>query len=157
MLWETLLSNDFYLVYIDEFKFLSESNTEYCWSKSRRSAFKSVNFSKFSMSFMLAFSSSKVEGIVGTCQTFNAKKFKKFVTDIFQDDNSNVVLIVDNVMIHAASIVSDLWKEQWILVVTVLVYSPFYNPCEKLILWIKSKARKLKMSRHLEPCKLSRK
>ena len=108
MLWATLLSNDFHLVYIDEFKFLSESNTEYCWSKSGRNYLKFVNFSNFSMSFMLAFSSSKVDSIVGTCQTFNAKKFKKFVTDIFQDDCSNVVLIVDNARIHTANIVSDL-------------------------------------------------
>ena len=149
VLWAKLLSNDFHLVYIDEFKFLSESNTEYCWSKSGRSTFKFLNSSKFSMSFMIAFSSSKVEGIVGTCQTFNAKKFKKFVTDIFQDDSSNVFLIVDNSRIHTANIVRDLWKEQGILVVTIPAYSPFCNPCEKLILRIKSKARKLKMSGHL--------
>ena len=60
VLWEKLLSNDFHLVYADEFKFISESNTEYCWSKRGQSAYKFVNFSKFSMSFKLAFLSSKI-------------------------------------------------------------------------------------------------
>ena len=133
-------------MYADEFKFISESNTEYCWSKRGQSAYKFVNFSKFSMSFMLAFSSSKIEGIVGTCQTFNANKFRKFVMQIFQGKRSNVALVVDNARIHTASVISDLWQEQGILMLTIPAYSPFCNPCERLILRIKSKARKLKMS-----------
>ena len=146
VLWEKLLSNDFHLVYADEFKFISESNTEYWWSKRGQSVYKFVNFSKFSMSFMLAFSSSKIEGIVGTNQTFNANKFRKFVMQIFQGKRSNVALVVDNARIHTASVISDLWQEQGILMLAIPAYSPFCNPCERLILRIKSKARKLKMS-----------
>ena len=100
------------------------------------------------MSFMLEFSSSKLKGIVGTCQKFNAKEFKKFAADIFQDDISNCALIVDNVKRHTASIVSDMWKEQGILVMAIPAYCLFCYPCEKLVLRIKSKARRLKMPFH---------
>ena len=56
---------------------------------------------------------------------------------------------MDNVKIHKAKIISDLWKDNEVLAITIPANSPFLNPCEKLILRIKSAARKVKVSRKI--------
>ena len=98
------------------------------------------------MSFMIGFSLRGVEGVVATKGTFDSRKFRKFVWDIFKGDSANLVLIMENVKIHKADIVNKFWRDSGTLAVTIPPYSTFYNSCEKLILRIKSSARKIKAS-----------
>ena len=130
-------------VYIDEFKFSSELYTEYVWVKRGSKGLHFVNKSNFNMRFIIGFSLRGVEGIVAANGTLNSRKL---VWDIFKDDSANLVMIMDNPKIHKADIVNKFWRDSVILAVTIPPYSPFCNPCEKLILRIKSSTRKIKAS-----------
>ena len=133
-------------VYIDEFKFSSESYTGYGWVKWGTKGYHLINKSNFNMRFMIGYSLRGVERVVATNGTFNSRKFRKFFWDIFNGDSAKLVLIMDNAKIHKTDIVNKFWRDSGILAVTIPPYSPFCNPCEKLILRIKSSARKIKVS-----------
>ena len=137
---------EFRSVYIDEFKFSSESYTEYGWTKWGTKEYRFINKSNFNMSFMIGFSLHGIEGVVVTNGTFNSQKFKKFIWDTVKGESTNLALIMDNARIHKAYIINRFWRDSGILAVTIQPYSPFWNPCEKLILRIKSAARKIKES-----------
>ena len=133
-------------VFIDEFKFSSEFYMEYVWVKRGTKGYHFINKSNFNMKFIKRFSLLGVEGIVATNGTFNSRKFRKLVWDIFKDDSANLVMIMDNPKIHKAGIVNKFLRDSCILAVAILPYNPFCNPCEKLILMIKSSTRKIKAS-----------
>ena len=60
---------------------------------------------------------------------------------------SNSVMIMDNAKINKVLDVNNFYKESGVLIITIPSYSPFKNPWKKLILRIKSVARKIKASR----------
>ena len=137
----------FKIIFIDEFRFSSESYTEYGWTKRGSCGHHFVSYSRFNMSFMIGFSVDRIEGVVATNGTFNSKKFRKLIIDTLKDGTSNSVIIMDNAKIHKVLDVNNFCKERGMLMITIPTYSPFLNPWEKLILRIKSAARKIKASR----------
>ena len=68
---------NFKLICIDEFRFSSESSTEYGWTNRGISGHHFLNYSSFNMSFMIGFSFNAIEGVVATKGSFNSKKFRK--------------------------------------------------------------------------------
>ena len=141
-----LESLNYWLIYIDEFRSSSETYTEYGWAKHWSSGNHFISYSHFNMSFMVKFNTNKIEGFVATRKSFKAKKFRKFMSDIFSGSCVDTVVFMDNSKIHKAKIIDTFWSEKGILAITIPTYSPFLNPCEKIKLRIKSAARKIKGS-----------
>ena len=104
---------------------------------------------KFQASFMLAVSSEKVHGIMATPNTFNAKKFKYFLEQLANSTTSKYVIICDNAKIYLANLIQKYLAERKISLITIHAYSKFVNPCEKAILIIKSKVRKIERKRKI--------
>ena len=77
-----------------------------------------------------------------TRTTYTAEIFVKFVYELSVNNPSNLVIIMDNAPIHKSEKVEQFWKTQNILMLTIPAYWPFLNPWEKLILKIKSTARR---------------
>ena len=86
---------------------------------------------------MLAFSSDKIEGVMGTLKTITAKWFEYFIVNLFKSNNNNVLIILDKAKIHTAKLINELCRKNQVIMLTVPSYSPFLNSCEKLILKIK--------------------
>ena len=92
---------------------------------------------------MLAVSSEKVHAIVATLNTFNAEKFKYFLEQLVNSTTSIYAIICDNAKNHLANLIQKYLEERKISLITIPANSPFVNPCEKAILIIKSKVRKI--------------
>ena len=108
----------FKIIFIDEFRFSSESYTEYGWAKRGNCDHHFVSYSRFNMSFMIGFSVDRIEDVVATNGTFNLKKFRKFVIDTSKDNTSNSVIIMDNAKIHKILDVNNFCKECGVLMIT---------------------------------------
>ena len=130
------------IIYLDEFKYCSNSNRYLTWSKPGKNSYLFQPTSYFDVSFIVAFSSSKIELLNATRTTYTAEIFVKFVYELSVNNPSNLVIIMDNAPIHKSEKVEQFWKTQNILMLTIPAYWPFLNPWEKLILKIKSTARK---------------
>ena len=59
--------------------------------------------------------------------------------------------------IHKASLIAELCKSTNLCIITIVPYSPFLNPTEKLILFIKSKIWKIQKNRKLITLKVIQK
>ena len=51
------------------------------------------NYSRFNMSFMIGFSINAIEGVVATKGSFNSKKFRKFIIDLFKEKSVETVFL----------------------------------------------------------------
>ena len=131
------------VIYIDEFKYSSQGNNYYGWTEKGKVGYCKLLPNKFQASFMLAISSEKVHGIMATPNTFNAEKFKYFLEQLVNSTTSKYAIICDNAKIHLANLIQKYLAERKISLITIPAYSPFVNPCEKAILIIKSKVRKI--------------
>ena len=141
-----LESLNYWLIYIDEFRFSSETYTEYGWAKHWSSGNHFISYSRFNMSFMVKFNTNKIEGFVATRKSFKAKSLESSCQIFFRDHVSTLYFFMDNSKIHKAKIIDTFWSEKGILAITIPTYIPFLNPCDKIKLRIKSAARKIEGS-----------
>ena len=79
------------------------------WGKKGENWYLYQHRSQFNMSFMLALSMEKIEGIMGTYSTFSAKWFEYFITNLFKNRKENCIIIMDNAKIHVAKIIDEYW------------------------------------------------
>ena len=132
---------DYKIIFLDEFTFASDSTTFFNWSKKGEKAFLYYTLNKFKMSFILAFSKENIEGIVGNEGTNWSQHIKSFLIQLTKNNTKNTIFIMENCSIHKANIINELWIKLNLWILTIPAYSPFLNPCEKLIQKIKSSIR----------------
>ena len=92
---------------------------------------------------MVAFSKTKIQGIIATTHTFNSNIFRYFLHQLSLILSEDYVLIWDKSKIHTAKIVQDFAIEHKLMITTISAYWPFINSWDKLILIIKSKVRRI--------------
>ena len=101
------------------------------------------------MSFIIAFSSDRVEGIISSNKSITGQIFCWFLGDIWDwlrnnhEDNSKNCFIFDNARLHWSKNSQQFMKEKGIKAISIPPYSPQLNPVEKLIGVIKSQIRRL--------------
>ena len=71
------------VIYVDEFHVSMKSNAIYNWSPSGFTATISVNPDSWVMSFIIALSSTKIEGIMASSDSINTKLFVLFIDDVW--------------------------------------------------------------------------
>ena len=94
------------LVYLDEFHISMHQESIYSWSKRGTVPIVAVNPSSFVMSFVIAFSNERIEGILASNHSINNKSFSIFLINLWKslknDDNldKKVCIIFDNSSVH---------------------------------------------------------
>ena len=136
-----LAKRDTVAVYIDEFKYSSHTNKHYGWAERGRPRYRKLFPGSFQASFMIAFSSKEIHGVMATTKTFNSEKFVYFLKMLTKSINDSYAFIWDNCKIHVSKEVQDYLGNNKLWLITIPAYCPFVNAWEKLILIIKSRVR----------------
>ena len=139
-----LLNSGFHLIFVDEFVINRNTIHTYGWAHKGKPSRLLLKPNDFKMSFVVAHSRWRVEGILGTKTTFNQYKFIKFfrhlLTKIKREgtiDHRKLVIVADNCRFHKTENVRQLIKSEQIMWMFIPPYCPEINPCEKLINYIK--------------------
>ena len=132
-----LSNSEIEIICIDEFKLQSRSSNMYGWWRKEVDRWITNYASSFSMSFIIAYSSSKFYGKVGTSDTFNILMFGYFLNQLMQilNENSkssseNRVLVMGNAVIHKSSYFQSLISGKKINIMFIPLYEPSLNPAE---------------------------
>ena len=135
----------FYVIFADEFLINRNTFSTYGWAKRGMPGRIKRNSQQFRMSFVVAHSSTKVEGIMGTKMNMNTVKYLCFLKSLFEKlktvnniDLHRVVLVVDNWRFHRSKDVRQELERQGVLWLFIPSYSPEINAWEKIINYIKS-------------------
>ena len=138
-----------YVIFADEFLINRNTLSTYGWAKRGMPGRIKRSSQQFRMSFVVAHSSTRVEGIMGTTTNMNTKKYLQFLRSLLEKlrtidniDLSRVVLVVDNCRFHRSKDVRQELKRQGILWLFIPPYSPEINAWEKIINYIKSLVKK---------------
>ena len=115
----------------------------------RHPAVWAVDPDPWTMIFVIAFSSSRIEGILALSISIKSFSFRKFIMEIWKTkieseftDRDNVCLVFDNSSAHVNGGTERFFNEQEIWWINIPPYSPQLNPTERLIALIKSKVWK---------------
>ena len=60
----------------------------------------------------------KVEEIMGTLKTFTLEWIEYFIFNLIEDNNNKVVILKENVKIHASYIIIEFWRKPLIILLT---------------------------------------
>ena len=135
------------LIYIDEFHVSLHTDSAYNWSLRNHPAVLISNLDPWTMSFIVALSSSGIEGILASTTSINSQNFTVFIYDLWcnlhkeEEAIYNPLLVFDNSKIHSIKISTKFIEKHSIKWLTIPPYSPQLNPAEKIIGMIKSKIR----------------
>ena len=109
----------FYLIFIDEFLVNRNTINNYGWTQRGMPERLFRWPTGFKMSFVVARSISRVEGIMGIKTTFNQDKYTKFLNRLTikvkrsQDDNTNKIVVVDdNWRFHKTEKVKNFFEKE---------------------------------------------
>ena len=133
------------LIYVDEFHISMKSSTLYNWSLKGYSAIISVGPDPWIMSFAVALSRKRVEGILASNKSINSSMFKWFMQDVVnmnnkERDNANKIgFIMDNSPIHCSIEWKEFMKKSKVRWIIIPPYSPQLNTAGKLIGLVKEK------------------
>ena len=144
------LLKQYYIVFLDEFTINRNTLRTYGWTQKGKPGRMLVRAPGFKMSFIVAHSQARVEGIMGMKSTFDQTKYKTFLRELVPKlrsgkgiDWSKVVIVADNSIIHRTSMIRSLFAKEKLLWLFIPPYSPEINAWEKLINFIKSKVKKM--------------
>ena len=142
-----LKESGYKLIYLDEFLVSMHKENIYSWSERGKSPIVFVNPSSFIMSFVIAVSKDRVEGIMTSNHSINSESFSIFLKDawrtVTEDDNkiNKIWIIFDNASIPLTTNWIKLMRKigwRWI---SIPPYSPQLNAAEKFIAVIKHKLK----------------
>ena len=135
---------EFYVVYLDEFLINRNTKKEYDWALKGQPGRMLSKPTEFRMIFIVAHSSIRVEGIVGTKTTFNQEKYFIFLKSLIHKlksdpevRNKKIIVIADNCVFHRTKIIERIFKQEQIICLFIPPYWPEANACEKLINYVK--------------------
>ena len=103
----------------------------------------------FSIGVIIAFSISRVYGVIRSNKTTDSELFWYFLDKLFTENsdelkthNTRTILLMDNAPYHKSRIVQDFIKNSGATIVTITPYWPCLNPAEKIIMCIKQKLKR---------------
>ena len=146
-----LLQEKFYLIYVDEFTINRKTTRTYGWTKKGSSGRLLIRQPEFKMSFVIAHSHTKVEGIMGTKTTFNQHKYKFILKEVINrlkrevqyQSLERVVIVANNWVFHRAKLIKSYITKEKLRWFFIPPYSPEINAWEKLINLLKSRVNAL--------------
>ena len=108
-----LLQTKFYLICVDEFTINRKTTRMYGWTKKGSPGRLLIRPPEFKMSFVIAHSQTRVEGIMGTKTIFNQHKYKFFLKVVINRQKrevqyqsiERVVIAADNWVFHRAKLI----------------------------------------------------
>ena len=131
-------------IYIDEFTVSARRNGFYGWARKGQKGALRIHSDNFSMSFVIAFSSEKIYGMIGSTEAMTAKTIAFFIKEVCEYRNRescakerSFVLVMDNSPLHTARSMKCFLKQSRLRAVTISPYWPALNPWEKAINAIK--------------------
>ena len=93
----------FYVMLIDEFTINRKTLNTYGWTKRGQPGRLLIRTLEFKMSFIVAQSQIRFDGIIGTKDSFNQMKYKIFLQELLTKfkknpkvDLNNLIFVVDN-------------------------------------------------------------
>ena len=144
----SLLNDQYYFIFIDEFTVNRQTQWTYGWTQKGKPGRMLIRAIDFKMSFIFAHSQVKVEGIIGTKSTFNQEKYKHFFSELVSNlklnerlDWSKVFIVADNWVFHRTDLIKQFFTQAKLRRHFIPPYSPELNTWEKLINFIKSKVK----------------
>ena len=145
-----LEKKNYEIIYLDEFSLSTRKYVPYNWAPRGKQAYSRPCSQDFTMSFIIAFSRIRFYGIMGTMNTGNSKMFLRFIKNLTKyqscwtnDDKDRWCIVLDNSTIHTCNEIQEELCELQVRLITIWPYSPFLNPAEKLICWVKEKVNSM--------------
>ena len=135
------------IVYVDEFHVSMHLMEIYNWSPVSTKAMIAVNPSSWTMSFWIAFSKRKIEGIIASSDSINKRIFRWFLEDLqikakrVSKGTRNPCYIFDNSSVHWNNETAEFIKSAGLKWISIPPYSPQLNACEKIIAFVKGKLK----------------
>ena len=118
------------LIYIDEFHISLSSTLLYNWSKKCTPAILAVDPDQWRISCVVAFSGLRVEELLASNISINAKSFAWFIGDVWallnreRDEALNCWIIFDNSSVHTSKFSTEFARENKIRWISIPPYSP---------------------------------
>ena len=132
------------MVFVDEFLINKNTVRTYGWTRKGMPGRVRQKPIDFKMSFVVAHSHEKIEGIMGTSGIFNQIKYTYFLERLMHDikqrqnvDQRKIIVVADNWRFHRTNKVLSFFKKEKIKWLFIPPYNPEINPCEKSINMIK--------------------
>ena len=138
------------LIFADEFKIGTRKNGCYSWGIKDERAGRFGYGSTFELCVIIAFNTEGRVYFLGTKETVKFPTFHFFldkVIDVEQkhlDEGERVWILTDNASIHKTEEIKSLLLKTNSSLVSIVAYSPWLNPAEKLIRLIKQKLQREK-------------
>ena len=101
-----------------------------------------------SLSMIVAFSKIRVYGWFALQETISSEEIKYFYSEIYKAkstlfrDECTPILVCDNAKYHKSESIKNFIDGSKARIFTLVPYSPFLNPAEQMIGYIKSKIKK---------------
>ena len=144
----SLLNDQCYLIFIDEFTVNRVTAWTYGWAQRGKPGGILIRTPNFKMSFIIAHSQILVGGIIGTKSAFDQAKYKHFLSELIskikwnkQLDWSKVFFVVDNCVFNQTNLIKQFITQAKLRWIFIPPYSSEINAWEKLINFIKSKVK----------------
>ena len=130
----------------------SPSHHDILWTKDGvnkgQKGFISKKEDTTSFSIIIAFSSIRIYGWLWTLETVNSEVMKYYYHNLCsimnQESNEHSkrsLLVWDNAQVHKSKALKDFILKAKMKLLTITSYSPWLNPTEQLIGWIKARVR----------------
>ena len=140
-----MIEGGFHLIFVDEFLINRNTISTYGWTQRGAPGRLIKRPTDFRMSFVVAHSQERVEGLMGTKSTFNQIKYVDFIKKLVMKSrnlqNTNhrrIAIVADNCRFHRTKMIKEFFTKENIIWIFIPPYSPEINPCEKLINMIKT-------------------
>ena len=112
----SLLHQQYYLVFVDEFTKNRRAQSTYGWTERGKLGRMLISAPDFKMSFIVSHSQVRAEGIMGTKSTFNQRKYKRFLNELISRlkvreglDWNKLIIVADNCVLHRTSLIKRLF------------------------------------------------
>ena len=112
------------------------------WAYKGKSGYRKLIPWKFQATFIAAVSAKKIHEVLSTTKTINSQVLKYFLCKLVQSMDKNYAIVCDNSKVHVSKLIRDFLKEYKLWIIIIPAYCPWVNAWEKLILNIKTIARK---------------
>lgn len=138
---------EFRLIYVDEFHLSLHSTSNYNWSKSGKPASLAIDSDPTQISFVIAVSDKKVEGILAWNISIKTESFWQFMRDVnteiisTMEEPLKLWYIFDNSSVHTNKRTRIWLQTLGICCLSIPPYSAQLNWAERIIAVIKNKAR----------------
>ena len=136
------------IIFLDEFHINMRSESIYNWSCRGTPSVVAVEADPWNLSFVVAFSKRRIEGILASNFSINAKIFIFFLNDLWdrlengglQENKSWIIM--DNASLHKWQETIKFLEKKRAKLKTITPYSPQLNAAEKMIALIKARLKK---------------